>query len=356
MDFWYKMINSSDKFILDKDFILGTWNKKFDTFSFVKEFIDDINFENLIDEWNKFITATEPLPMGVKYCGCGKCGILMPVNDKNIILYNQLYYCQNCLQKAVELHQGLVIKFLDFINPPQKDNDIEKVKRYYLDYKNCLNVFLKTSKFDIKSTLCEKYNSYNHDFLQSIINNHIGQEPLDNNLIIRRIQADAFNPLWNDFIKAGLAEGHPVGFCVQNACKRCGGGVFCDYTKTYMDYARVKLDPQIICHTCEQWIKILGELRRKYGWNPKWRQALQEFEEHGINSHREMDPEDLYYILLSYDIAMTEDFKNFWNSLYYKYNGDEIVKLYAIPEGPGGRFQQNAGRLAGKISNFLGFK
>ena len=68
MDFWYKMINSSDKFILDKDFILGTWNKKFDTFSFVKEFIDDINFENLIDEWNKFITATEPLPMGEKYC------------------------------------------------------------------------------------------------------------------------------------------------------------------------------------------------------------------------------------------------------------------------------------------------
>lgn len=341
-EYWYRKTSSSNKIILDEDFILGVGNKKFDTFPFIKEFIDDIKFENLLKEWNEFLTVTEPLPMGVKYYECEKCGVLMAENGNDIILHNESYYCKNCLQRAIDAHQTLLLNFLKFSDSKLKINNIEKIKLYYLDYKNCVEAFLKTPLFDIKSNVVEKDNSTNYDFLKFFV--------------IKYIPSDAFTPLWNSFIKTGLCGGVAEGFNVDKACNRCHGAVYCNSDNDYDDYVRVKRDSYIICHRCEQWIKILGDLSGKYGWNPKWQQVLRDFEKYGIDIECEADPEVLYKILINYDIVMTEDFKNFWNSIYDKYNGDGIIRLYAIPEGTSGKIQQNAGRAIGHVSRFFGFR
>lgn len=279
--------------------------------------------------------------METKYKNCSSCNLSIPEEEYN--LYGG--FCLNCTKKVVSQHQALLLDFLKFIESQLPNNNIRKLIVYYSDLQICINEFLKVDRFSLNNKVYDKNNSTNDLFLKNILAKALPE--LSENIIYA---------LWNSFLKTGLYYGEPHYFCVERACSRCRGEVVCADTKDYNDYVRIKQDRNIICGRCKEWIEVLNDLRRKYGWNPKWRQALADYEQFGIDNHCKLDPKDLYNILVYYDIVMTEEFQNYWNSLYARHKCVWMVKLYAIPNGIRGNIAQSAGKVLDDVATFFGFK
>lgn len=174
---------------------------------------------------------------------------------------------------------------------------------------------------------------------------------------------------WNDFLAS--SQDLPRKFfpfeyvAVGGACKHCGRSIFIEngpnkkfyvffdkekvYDTAYNLYLRVKNDPNYKCQHCIDWLDIIDSLRKKFGWNPKWKVALNEFEKFGKRSHGQADPNDFYRILTANEIVMSQQVVDAWNAIYERRNGNCIIKCYAVPDSVRGQIEQGINRAAGGL-------
>lgn len=339
---WEKVVSHSDNIIINKEMINCVGDNGVDTYKLIIEFLGIEQGTQLIYDWNIFLGNNKALVIGSYYNRCSSCGKINIHSSENFITQdNSVWYCMDCYIKAVYNHQNMLLDFLRFLKTKILYSEIDNLINYYSNNSLCLEYFIKNPNFHISNNVYDKHvaDNYNYSFLYSLTNNIVSNE--------------IFYPLWNDFLRRSTYRGTPYNFAVINGCKRCAADISCSSEQGYDDYLRIKKDPNVVCHNCKQWINILNDLRRKYGWNPSWRNVLIQFEEYGIKTRDQANPKVLYRILKNNNIEMSEEIVNYWNSLYQKYSGDRIIKLYAIPEGVSGEIQQEVGRLLGGLSNSL---
>lgn len=333
-DFWDEKFQSSSNVIVDYGFIFGLAGSNFDTFAFIKEFID-INYITT-NEWNDFLDSYKDSVMGVRYYKCEKCGIFTSELETKFVQIGTMQYCNKCYEHALKLHQKLVIDFLDFVKVKTGKIETDELKLYYSKDDNIYNEFYKIEKFDIN---IEKDNC-NGKFLYFLLR--------------RKFGGDRVLALWNSFLKETEYKGKRMPFYIPGACKRCHKSEAATANKGYDYYATIFYDQNFLCAECKRFLEILNDLYEEYGWNPKWRTALKEFNKISVEKHEEeANPKTLYSILKKYNIELSSEIFDFWNNLYSKYGGNGIIKLYSIPNGVGGEIQQQVGRFLGGFSKFF---
>lgn len=232
---------------------------------------------------------------------------------------------------------NLFIKYLEFCygqNPENKEEIYQLMKKYQNEYDLYIELVKQNSdEFEKNSSVSSK--NYFRFYKSCIFNN-----------LFFNAEAAA---LWNSFLESiSKEEIQKSDVIIKNFCKRCGNTV--DLGKIdYKEYLRVVHSPQHICHQCEQWLKILNDFKVEYDWNPDWNLVIKDLEQLSLLPGQQADPSKLLPILQRHGIIMSKEIIGFWNSLFNKYQGDGIIKCYAVAGDFQGVAEQNFKRLLGGI-------
>ena len=289
---------------------------------------------------------------------CKICNKLDINHNEIFEKFNGLRVCSHCVQEKVDLCKKHLTGFIEY------------TKQFYSKEKRG-PYYCKADSQNI-----ENYIKKNNNFKEIVEDAAIGWGQLTDKdgrslffKLFTDLVGDNFDNInilsahWNDF----LASSQELPFkyesvVVKGGCKHCGRSIFIEngsnkkfyvffdnekvYDTAYNLYLKVKNDPNYKCQHCIAWLDIIGSLRQKFGWNPKWRVALNEFEKFGKRSHGQADPNDFYRILTANEIVMSQQVVDAWNAIYEKRDGDCIIKCYAVPDSPRAQVEQTVSRAA----------
>ena len=298
---------------------------------------------------------------------CHICQKNNATGDLTLIKFLDDDVCEDCVKQALDFCGKCILNFLDYIKDfynrekwqrccsEIKELKIEKYLEKHSKFKNLMIKYISEKNL---------YTSYTKNYIFDIAVELIGKR-LDTTY-------DCLLSHWNDF----LAENKDIGlyagdFIVGDACNRCGLGrkIFYSYSgsrghnfsiktgkekiydSAYNLYVRIQNDQDYKCPHYIAWLDIIGELRKKFGWNPKWKVVLNEFEEFGVRKRSDFkaDPSDLYKILKKNGIVMSQQIVDAWNDIYYRRDGDCIVQCYAVPDSTRGQIEQGINRATGGL-------
>lgn len=265
--------------------------------------------------------------------------------------------CSHCIQEKVDLCKKYLTGFMEYT---KQFYSKEKWAPYYCmaDSQNIESYIRKNDNFkDIVEITAQEWGQLTTEDGRSLffkLFTDLVGENFDNIYIL--------SAHWNDFLAKHpefpfLAE----KVIVEGGCKRCGKNIeiACHSKKSsvmfgnkcvddtaFNLYIKVKNAPDFFCRNCIAWVDIIGELRKKFGWNPKWRVALDDFEEFGKGKDIQAGPIDFYKILTKNEIVMSQQVVDVWNAIYEKRSGDCIIKCYAVPDSPRAQVEQTVSRAA----------
>ena len=300
---------------------------------------------------------------------CPVCKKISYYGGQRFEQYDGKNVCVECVENEVSRIKLLLNGFIQYIKrfyPERKCNEISR---------------------DINQNDFIKNNDIFHSAMKSLISGgaHINSSQclkilaskVENNL-------DEINVLkahWNDyilskqnFLKSQGWESYDIiieKLYIPKGCKRCGKDIALNYYEgdEYLSvdninieiqessffelFMRVKKDNSYKCSRCTGWLDILAALRKRFGWNPSWKAAIDDFESFGLHSSGQANPIDFYKILRSHDIVMSQQVIDAWNDIYDSRHGFQIIKCYSVPDSIGGEVQQHMGRVVGGIANGL---
>ena len=293
-----------------------------------------------------------------KHLYCRICGKLDINHSETFSKFGEYNVCSNCVQEKIDLCKKYLVGFMEYT---KKFYSRDKWAPYYCmaDSSNVESYIRNNNNFkDIVTIAAQGWGRAQADDNRSmyfkLFTDLVGENFDDINVLSAH---------WNDF----LVKNPDLPFIIEDVivnggCKRCGKDIEinCDNSKhfyaevTYVDftgtafelYTRIKNDSDYKCRYCSAWVDIIGELRKKFGWNPKWRIALDEFEEFGKGKDIQAGPMDFYRILTKNEIVMSQQVVDVWNAIYERRDGNLIIKCYAVPDSPRAQIEQNVSRAA----------
>jgi len=124
-------------------------------------------------------------------------------------------------------------------------------------------------------------------------------------------------------------------------------------TSAFSLFNDIKNDQNYICDRCRHWLYIIDMFKKKFGWNPKWKTALSQFEKLGLQTKGQADPIDFNRILNRNDIVMSQQVIDVWNRTFDDLHGTDIIKCYSVPDSLSGEIEQHVGRVMGGITSGL---
>ena len=295
---------------------------------------------------------------------CQVCGKLDHYNNQKFEKIGRHNICADCIKKHTDKIGKTLRNFIQYLNRFYSKRHLESIS----------NVFKTDNYIKNNGNIVESINS--------LINYGPNEDIEDWTCFKIFLDAvgkdfDEINVLkahWNDYIVNELKHSKCEDFFVPSGCKRCGKdiklfyydykpenkGFYAEYVDTrykfssaFELYTKVKNDKHFKCGRCHIWIDILDQLRQKFGWNPTWKIALDEFEEFGIRTHGQADPIDFYKILNKNGIVMSQQVIDVWNGIFDKKHGVGIIKCHSVPDSLTGEVQQHIGRATGNIISGL---
>ena len=274
-------------------------------------------------------------------------------------------FCEDCYEENVKRCKTFCLDFIEYIVKEKGKNP----KDFAVTNSGNMETEIKRSKYFKKALLFDRTNDY--DYVRKI--SESGYTYFQSNelqLFFDIIDGHRFNKnyiaeltvYWDEFCgKAKLFDrpyGHLETVIIPNGCKNCAREIHIesDYGYRIKETGQISdsvaklyrqvCDSNFICGCCATRIELINTFRKKMGWNNKWNQALDDFEKKGRLECGQANPNDFYNILKEYDIVMTQQIVDIWNSVFDKVNGIEIIKCYAIPDSTGARIEQQASRVA----------